>query len=325
MIIDKLTITLINESIPMKRTLLIFLLITLFTSSYAQKIRFSDSTNVWNGFLWSDATDPRISIPYSDSYIGDTILHGSSYKLLNHEAAGVGTVVFIREDTLSQKVFCIMTLYPDNDTTEQLMYDYSLNTGDTFRTNHINYLVISRDSVIINSLSYHTWHMHPFRIDSIDMGIGFANDIEVIDGIGSINDPYFPLRPFSQETITNLTCFSTHDSTPPLSDTVGPYFNNTTSCSLTFGLGVNNINNKQNAVTIFPNPIDETSKIVFSNTISSGAVVVFNDIGKVILNIPFQNKAELLVGDKIKVSGIYFFKVIDKDNGNEFCGKFVAQ
>jgi len=305
----------------MKRTLLFLLFILLSISSFGQKIRFSDSTNVWHGYDWSDAVSPPLSFPYFDSYIGDTIIHAITYKILKQDMGA--SMVYVREDTLTNKVYAIKTLPPDNDSTEQLLYDYSLNIGDTFETNHIRYQTTAKDSVIINALSYHTWHMHPFYVDSIDMSVGSLNDIDIVEGIGCMNDPCFPLRPFSFETITNLTCFNNRGTTPPLSHTVGPYFNNSTSCSLTFGLVVNNVANKNKNASLFPNPINESSEIVIPYNITSGNLVIVNDLGQEIINMPFQNKEQLLIGDQIKVPGIYCYRVRDNQSGATFSGKFV--
>ena len=304
----------------MKKTILVALLILFVFSSFGQKIRFSDTTNRWHYYLWSDAVVPPISYPYIDAFTGDTVRHGIAYKKLNHLVAI--TIVYIREDTVANKVYAIMTVPPYNDTTEQLLYDYNLNAGDTFQNNHIRYTVTSKDSVTISALTYHTWHLHPFHVDSISMSFGFANDIDVIEGIGCVNDPCFPLKPFSFESITDLNCFSNRGATPPLSATVGPYFNNSTSCSLTFGLGVSNINSISYGSTIIPNPINSSSIITLPYKIATGSIIITNCIGQTVYNSIFQNNTELLIGDKVNVSGTYFYKVVDNSNGATYTGKF---
>ena len=146
-----------------------------------------------------------------------------------------------------------------------------------------------------------------------------TKDFDVIEGIGCTDDPIFPLFPLNFEAGTQLFCFNTNSTTPTVSPKVSGYFDNTTSCTL----GVDQITPKSKTTTIYPNPIDETSKIVFSNNISTGSVTVVNDIGQVVLNIPFQNKDDLLIGDKINVPGIYFYRVTDNNNGQVLSGKFV--
>ncbi len=305
----------------MKKTLLLALLFLISYSSFGQKIRFSDSTNRWHYYLWGDATIPPISIPLIDYYLDDTIIHSLVYRTLKH---GYGTNVFIREDSVTQKVYAIWTTPPGNDTTEQLLYDYNLTIGDTFNTTLIKYKVTAKDSVIINLLTYHTWRMHPFFVDSSILVPGnFTNDIVVIEGIGSINDPCFPLAPFSFEAITNLNCFSNRGTTPPLSDTVGRYFNNTTSCTSTFGLGTNNYISHSNKSIVLPNPITESSIIQLPYSITSGTLTITNTLGQDIIQSQFQNKQELLIGHLIKSPGIYFYRVSDNSNGELFSGKFV--
>jgi len=301
----------------MKRGLLIAVLSFLYISSFGQKIHFSDSTNLWHWYTWSSAI---IFTPYyyDDIYLDDTLIYGTNYKILDHD----WTTVFIREDTVVRKVFTINSSTPDTDTTEQLLYDYTLNLGDTFRTHHSVHFVSAIDSVLINSIWHKTWHLHGF---STDITGSFLNDYDVIEGIGCVNDPCFPIWPFTFETETDLSCFSNRGTTPPLSHMVGPYFNNITSCSFTFGLSIYNVAAITNAAQLYPNPIDNTSKIVFPYSISSGDLVIINDIGQAVINMPIQNKEEVLIGDKIKVPGIYYYRVTDNLSGQVFSGKILNQ
>ena len=147
----------------------------------------------------------------------------------------------------------------------------------------------------------------------------------VIEGIGSLNSPVFPLYALGFEGCITLMCFNNQGMTHPLSQILDVYFNNTTSCSLTFYEGVKNINSQSTKTLVFPNPITESSIIQLPYSISSGSFIITNTLGQIITQIVFQNKQELLVGDLIKSPDIFYYRVIDNSNGEIYSGKFVQQ
>jgi len=299
----------------MKKTLLISLLIFLSISSFGQKIRFSDSTNRW---LWYYVSTDGSGLVFLNNanYSYDTVIHGTVYNYISLGA-------YVREDTILRKVFAIYPISDPSDTSEKLLYDFSLNVGDSFRNEYVVYYVSGIDSVLINTIWHKVWHLIYAR--SIT-GLYISIDNDVIEGIGSTSYPLFPISPVTLiEGGDILTCFSTNGTTPPLSHKVGLYFDNATSCSLTFGLGVNNVANRNKNASLFPNPINESSKIVLPYNITSGSLVIVNDVGQEIINMPFQNKEELLIGDQIKVPGIYCYRVRDNQSGATFSGKFVHE
>ncbi len=233
----------------------------------------------------------------------------------------------VREDTIAKKVYGVYlnAIGTITDSAEHVLYDYTLQVGDTFKRAYtVNHYVADIDSVLINSTWYKTWHLVPTVIDT-PVGQGAQNDYYVIEGIGCIQYPFFPADPTTFESSYALTCFSTNGTTPPLSQKVGPYFDNTSSCSLTFGLAVNNVASTVKSTYLFPNPIDETSIIILPYIILSGIFTVQNDVGQIIINAPFQNKEEVLIGDKIHIPGIYYYRVTDNETGKMFPGKFVSQ
>ncbi len=305
----------------MKNVLYIFLLSILSTSSFGQKIKFTDSTNVWYYWNWSSAISIP-PVPSMDQYTTDTMIRGIVYKKLNDIFFASGLPLgYVREDTIAQKVYAIAAIDPDYDTTEQLLYNYTLNVGDTFRSKHSVHYVSSIDSVLINAIWHKVWYLFPHSHDSSVMGL-ITNPYYVIEGVGSVNYPFFPLSPYTFETETDLSCFHNRGTTPALSHRVGLYFNNTTSCSLSFGLNSNTTTSHKNA-ELFPNPIDNTSKIVFPSSIQSGSVIIVNDLGQVVMTMSLLNKDEIQIGDKIKISGIYYYRVIDDQIGKAFSGMFV--
>jgi len=309
--IGNISLTLISDNaLPMKRTLFIALLFLLSFPSFGQKIHFSDSTNVWHCMY--DGGDPYYSGVSVYNYIGDTIIHDTAYKILNSN-------IYIREDTLLRKVFVIgnSPYQIAVDTTEQILYDYTLQIGDTFKTTYVSHIVANMDSVVINGIWHKTWYLVPDSTTTYgDFG---ARDYYVIEGIGCLDEPTFPIFPFEFEYESGLLCFSNNSSTPLVAPKVDYYFDNASSCHLE----TKRVTKKSSSAAIIPNPISETSKIVFSYSIPSGSVVVVNDMGQVVVNTTFQNKDEVLIGDEINMPGIYLYRVVDDKSGSVFSGKFV--
>lgn len=304
---------------PVKRTLLAFLLFFLSGSSFGQKIHFTDTTNVWHGYRYDDADIPYYCDPETFSYSGDTVIRGVNYKILD---PGPPTyAMYIRED-VSKKVFVLSPHYPPpNDTVEQLLYDFSLNLGDTFKSYNSTYKVAVFDSVLINSAWHRVFSLEPLSYSGPP---SVPRDYWVVEGIGCLTSPLFPLDPAIFEGDEMLTCFNSNGITPLLSYKVGGYFDNATSCGIMpVPLWVNNVRDKTKGSLVVPNPINETSKINLPYNIQSGTLAIFNDVGQSIFNNTFQNMEELLIGDKINTRGIYFYRVIDNQSGNVFSGKFV--
>ncbi len=311
----------------MKKIILISLLVIFGISSFGQKIRFTDSTNRWRerdfqrgggGASTTDVTNPVF-------YSSDTIINSKRYMNLVDGAP----VNFIREDSLAKKVY-IRALY---DTVDYLLYDYNLTIGDTLTNNVLGYgtlssWVIGIDSTRINGIWYKIWY---FKGGNFSTGDYYYH---VIEGIGCMNGLVLPVDwslqsgyPFNIR-FEQIFCFQNQGIAYPLSNPVhidnyyssmSYVFDNAASCTLHAG----NIVKKESGVFVSPNPIDPSSKITFPNNISSGSVAIFNDLGQSVLNLPFQNKEEILIGDKIKTLGIYYYRVIDNENGQAYSGKFI--
>jgi hypothetical protein len=303
----------------MKKIIPITLLVMLSAVSFGQKIHFTDTSNKWHGFTYAPELVLPNAFPYS-YYYSDTITY-SGVVYLQLFSPGFSVSAYVREDTSAGKVYAV-EIGPLSDSTEHVLYDYNLHVNDTFKYPHMTaYYVTATDSVLINSIWHKTWHLAPVNDTTVSHMIPVEYD--VIQGIGSVQMPLFPANPTVFEFYPYLTCFDNHSFTPRLSHKVGTYFDNDTSCSLSFGLGVGNIVGTNRTTTVIPNPINETSKIAFSSTISSGNLIIINSIGQKIISLPFQNKDEVLIGDKIKVPGIYFYHITDNQGGQMFSGKFV--
>lgn len=299
------------------------------TSISAQKIRFSDSSNRWKLVGLSCGGDDNLPVLSYVGYTGDTVINSMYYKVYMDQA-------FIREDTIAQKVYAISNTWPDYDTTERLLYDYNLQVGDTFTSIHAIHVVDSIDTVTISNLVYKIWHLRSLTQFAPDSN-GMMVDYDVVEGIGCLNEPLYPLYPYFFEGCVFVCCFENKGVNPPFSrplDTFSwdyyPYgwwgvipFDNATSCNEDFNLAVAKLNGTTNTVSIAPDPITAYSKISFSSPIFSGELVITNYMGQMIYSTALTGQSEIRIGDKISLPGLYMYKIFDRQHSASFAGKFV--
>ncbi|MBS1773270.1 MAG: T9SS type A sorting domain-containing protein [Bacteroidetes bacterium] len=284
----------------MNKPLLIFFYCLLFIvhSSYAQKIRFTDTSNRWRVCYdsWGNGSHPM----YGDSYfIGDTIIKGKSYKIKFFNE-------FYREDTVLRKV------YMYRDSIEYVYLDYNLKIGDTIQVydKYISQTYMAYvnmvDSVQIDSV----WHTMWLFNQNIVL---YANNYVVIEGIGEFKHTYF-------ENGWWLTCFKNKGSIIEIKYFPQNLYLNATTCALS----VNTTPKLNKSISIIPNPANESSRIVFPNAIQSGSVVITNMLGQVVMQKEIMNKDEVQIG-RLNNEGVYFYKVFDKTNNQTYTGKFVYE
>lgn len=287
---------------------IIFLL--LFASNAnAQKIRFCDTSNRWKVTVNSIVNPTACNNYEFRQYGADTVINGLSYRYLEDQDRA-----YVREDTVSGKVFYRMIgLINDNswvDTLEQVLYDNNWQVGDTTFYQHGNFsylaIITSADSVQINNVWHKTWYAD-----------GMTSFI--IEGIGSVYGPLFPLFPSMLDNCRSLQCFENNGIRPTMSDYVGWWFDNSNSCTLS----TPSTNRTTQQISIIPNPVTGDSKIIFNSTIKSGQLTVFNSIGQKVIDEPVDDATEYQIGGKIMVRGLYHFMLTDESDNSSYTGKFV--
>lgn len=301
----------------MKKANLILLFALATFSSFGQKIRFTDSTNVWEILnIVTDAT--------TGPFAGYELLNDTGSLIFDSKKYRRISLSYVIEDTINNKVFIryFNTMTGSLDTSDELLYDYNWAVGDTVRYFHPGwhssvYWVAAIDSTQINSIWYKVWHFE-----------GSGPSYNVIEGIGCTNKFDYPVNPYPPfEFSSQLICFSNQRATYPLSNPISSwgvlgdiYLNNTTSCDNP--LGIKDVS--KHKTELYPNPIDNTTKIAFPYNVS-GSLIILNVIGQAVVNLPFTNKNELLIGDKITSPGLYYYRMTDEQGGKVFSGKFVKQ
>lgn len=163
-------------------------------------------------YFMNDSTEWKVDYSYIPGYdcyqceykyyfAGDTIINSMPYKKLRISTLKEGANFTdqyegaIRQDTASKKVF----FFADNFSGEQLIYDYSLGTGDTINSwLGYNWVIFSVDSILVGN-QFHK---------RMNYGIGFTDTLSLIEGIGSSNGLLQSLADNTFESYAFLTCFT---------------------------------------------------------------------------------------------------------------------
>ena len=282
---------------------------------------FPDSNAVWNfnyGWIWG-CGPPLYNFLY-ESYScvmnGDTTISSQQYHKLyipfvesNCSGApashATGYMGCVRQDTILRKVFFV---YP-NSTVDSLLYDFTLQVGDTVKgviecCAATTDTVQSIDSVLVGNYYRKRWN------------INFGYNIYLIEGIGST----FGLIERSPGNITDgpgytLSCFTQNGFTL--------YPDTTTICNLITGMI--NISDENIFLNLSPNPA--TTQLAIGNgqrTIKE--IEIYDVLGRKRLTLNSSLKGNELTAS-IDVSGfsaaIYFVRV--RGESTLAVGKYVKE
>lgn len=282
---------------------------------------FPDSNAFWNiqsqSCCVSDCPLPPnpVVIDYNYSYFlrGDTVINSYTYHKVYksagnaHEHCLYGNFLnnwwtlteaysgAFRQDTLLKQVYFIER----GSSQECLLYDFSLQVGDTLFSNCVNWgvtnIVSSIDSVLVGN--------------SFRKRINFSStNYSIIEGIGSTAGLIEPMFPF--EYFGNLSCFS-HGGQTIFPDT-------NISCDI--NTKVFEIVDKSKLL-VYPNPFNTKTTFIASNDLDNSELVIFDSFGKIVRRSFILNN--VMVIDRVGLSnGIYFFKLISKQ-GKSITGTMV--
>ena len=288
---------------------IVFIITRLLT--FSQTYQFPDSAVSWSEtqIIYGGPGDPWIYSVGRLETDGDTSIFGIDYKKLSWfeycDTIPQSTVGYYRVDSL--KVFFrdnISIAIPPfvnlpyvsfmfSDTSEVLLYDFSLQVGDSFQfqTGLID-SVSSIDSILLNG-SYRK------KINFQNMYTnGNIGPYYWIEGVGSTYGFFPSYYIFENELFFN--CFST------LNDTIS--FGGSCPCS---SVGINENNLANNEVRIMPNPCSSSTKILFPID-KLHTFYIFDLLGNEVKNIKFRGKEfHLDIGDLNK--GIYILRT-ENDN-----------
>lgn len=266
---------------------------------------FPDRNAYWNinlsqpmcfmGFAYED---------YSITISGDTIINNQLYHKLTTpyvQAYITGNCTqqnfpgyqgAIRQDIINKKVFYV----PPAQLTEQILYDFTLEVGDTVKGylqtfNSTPDIVVEIDSVLIGNNYHKRWLINP------------CYEIYLIEGVGST----FGLLKFSLGCITDmdsyfLNCFSQEGQVL--------YPDTFTDCQLNTSVLNNGIISDQ--INIYPNPSDGSFTVDLGQPNDIKEIRLTNMIGNIVFRKQISNQNKVNI-DNLP-GGAYIFTIINKEN-----------
>lgn len=299
----------------MKQAFLLSLILLSALDVDGQKIRFTDTSNIWYQSVhnWTYSTMGPIF------YKGDSTIHSTTYQKLYNGGHFGNLHLLIREDSAAKKVY-----YWD-DTTERILYDFSLSIGDTITYPDGSHHVKSIDSVKIDSVWYKTFYFEP-----VNSQVSWP--YTVIENVGCVKSLAFPIFVYRfSEGSVYLNCFYNSGTKPTLSKAVpnaspgGWSFDNKDSCyTYIIYVSVDDVPNPVQSITISPHPANVSSVITLPYTLQSGELTIYNTLGQIIRQSLFSNTSKLPIG-QLPNSGMYYYRVSDKTNGQVWQGKMVYE
>ncbi len=233
---------------------------------------FPASNAIWNSRYGGYYGSPKERF----GLIGDTTFNNQDYKkiyrIVDDSTLNFDNMTFfaaIRENDTKQ-VFVKLTYFED----EILIYDFSLNIGDTVISNSPNgYLhhdicvIADIDSVELENNQYRK----RFKIND------WAQDYW-IEGIGSIDGLFHPIKEYIIGTYCHLLCLKDNDT--------AVYINNPEceKCFCTLLTPVEELEKVKEYITIYPNPATNDLTIDFKFEKGMAIIKLFNIYGKLLEN-----------------------------------------
>lgn len=189
----------------------LLLTLALFANviSAQQYVPLLDSVNIWsyNGLVFGVRLGPTVQnapctyptniagASFKEYTTNDTLIDSLTYKVVMQSTAGPCSLGFIREDTAARKVYFIS----NNDTAEKVLYDFSMQVGDTMtmqfyqQSGYVNGLY-TLDSITNVQIAAGTRRAFWFACHSVSGSRVFS----WVEGVGNQNDllyPYFNNQP----------------------------------------------------------------------------------------------------------------------------------
>lgn len=319
----------------MKHLALCILSCLVVAAASAQRIRFSETTNHWKMIL-VDLDETGIS---EASYGPDTLIAGSTYKLLLDQNATLG----IREDSNSGRIYYRLIDYKLSlwgalaDTTEHLYFDYNVRTGDTVRWNIATatfaFIVHQYDSVRLGIDHYKHW-----RLTLVSTPPGWnIKDFDFIEGIGSSYGPAYNVCPKGFEQGSQLRCFTTKGANPQCNPAVplpswgvnprlgrpilARFFDNDTSCNIR-KVAVARLPSPH-APFMLPNPVLASTVLEVPAAARMSTLSIYNATGAIVLQKTLLDGDKIAVGQSLPHGGWYCYIVQDAQTGERRTGSLI--
>ncbi len=283
--------------------LLIPLLITSNTGAQTGKYYpFPDSNALWNIHFVIFGIPGIYEEFYSINITGDTTINGKGYHKLftpfvqsSGKTPGTsnqpGYQGAIRQDTVIRTVYFV----PPTDTAEQLLYDFTLQAGDTVYgylqpEGGIKDVVSSIDSVMVGNEYRKRWNINDLYSISLIEGVGSTYGL-IEKSPGNVADmPGY-----------GITCFSQNGETL--------YPDTITDCGVITSVELPIVSEEQ--IQIYPNPSNGTVYVEFDRSLVIKYVKISDLAGRAVL------QQERVFGNPMKfdlMPGVFLLTLTDQAN-----------
>ncbi|HEX7412894.1 MAG TPA: T9SS type A sorting domain-containing protein, partial [Bacteroidia bacterium] len=177
---------------------------------------------------------------------------------------------------------------PYCNTTEDLLYDFSLHIGDTLKTYYtspVTYpppvIVSAIDSILIGTSYRKRWTISPASYTTIVIN-------KQIEGIGSTSGLFNWMMESntSGQPVAYLTCFSKNNQT------FYPYYSISTSCQQVT-TGIQQYANS-NEVSIYPNPASSSLQVTSSGNIQNTTLQITDMLGNTVKQSIIYNPTSII-------------------------------
>jgi hypothetical protein len=255
---------------------------------------------------------------------GDTLIQGQRYTILNEYSitkdafTPMAGLIFhctiptdttsrffglLREDTIQQRV------YFKNNVAEYLMYDFSLQVGDTLRPYIMSrkYQLLQAQGLVVDSIYTDFIAGKQRRVFEFSRGVQWSSFSRFVEGIGSTAGLFrFDVGYFSGSSgnvRSELYCFSEQG--------VGSYSPNGQPCQMITELEEEK--KSESELAVYPNPTKGQLKIQASSKIV--AIQVLNNLGQMVQS--FQPNANNFNWQLPEKAGLYVVRVLNEDGRQE--------
>ncbi|MBI5541155.1 MAG: T9SS type A sorting domain-containing protein [Bacteroidia bacterium] len=303
----------------MKTLMKLLLLLLICSNATGQTYyHFPLSNTIWNIYehnVWSNSnTEMKRYAFFNDTVTINNKVYSKLYEIddTTINCSSANYLFPFREDSSKKVYFKI-------DTTEVLLYDFSLNVGDTI---HYNYLFYGN---FINPSN------HFKRLDSIgSIQINnlfrkiyyFSGGITGntwIEGIGAIDGEglFAPIADICTCGLTyELACVKQNDTAIWINN---PICNR---CFCNLYLNIENIQTNIE-ITVYPNPTENSFKIDLAEMHNCTMLKLFSSDMKLINQFNIENEKQIIINQNIK-SGLYFIEISNGSN-NKITRKIIIK
>ena len=284
----------------MKKNILLLGCSLMITLSFAQPfLPMLEDDHVWNTDFYVDPFGGgQTGIISSENFVaGETIINNMSYKSVYIDG--------IQGSCLVREADGIVYRYDIDASQEYIIYDFTLNIGDTFIIPQVMYesfcgaieIYNGWDELTVTDKTTEFIAGENRLVISFDYLSEFNIQCKWIEGIGS-SLGFDPVGDVIDIGSRYLVCFTKNGTTY--------FFNNATACDNTT---LDVPDNLKKEIVLAPNPVSDISILQFPSELNVDKLRIYDITGKLV-SVEAITKDYAIINAMDYASGLYFFQVI---------------